>query len=114
MSYEDRQSTCNSGVWKSNRRRLAEGEVRKHWDRVPGAWKQISKQRRRVDVSYDPSMVTALQYGTGMDDEGFKKTCIEEKKEGLHQEITLVCVCRIRIRLYVIMTLNDIYMSNNF
>jgi len=30
------------------------------------------------------------------------------------QQITLVCICRIRMRLYVIMTLNDIYMSNNF
>jgi len=32
----------------------------------------------------------------------------------LHQEITLVYICRIRIRLYVIKSLNDIYMSNNF
>jgi len=31
-----------------------------------------------------------------------------------HQEITLVYICRIRIRLYVIKSLNDIYMSNNF
>ena len=36
----------------------------KHRDRVTGAWKQIRKQRRQVDVSYDPSMVTALQHGT--------------------------------------------------
>ena len=46
---------------------------------MTGAWEQISKQRRRVDVSYDPSMVTALQHGTWMDEEGFKKTCIREK-----------------------------------
>jgi len=45
-------------VQKAIRRGSAEEEVRKHWDRVTGAWKQISKQRRRVDVSYDPSMVT--------------------------------------------------------
>ena len=32
----------------------------------------------------------------------------------LHQEITLVYICRIRMRLYVIKSLNDIYMSNNF
>jgi len=42
-----------------------------------------------VDVSYDPSMVTALQHGTWMDDEGFKKTCIKEKKKrgGIHQPL---------------------------
>ena len=32
----------------------------------------------------------------------------------LHQEITLVYICRIRMRLYVNKSLNDIYMSNNF
>jgi len=31
-----------------------------------------------------------------------------------HQEITLVYICRIRMRLYVIKTLNDVYMSHNF
>ena len=48
---------------------------------VTGALKQISKQRRRVDVSYDPSMVTALQHGTWMDEERFKNTCIKEKDQ---------------------------------
>jgi len=43
---------------------------------VTGAWKQISKQRRRVNVSYDSSMVTTLQHGTWMDEEGFKKTWV--------------------------------------
>ena len=38
----------------------------------------------------------------------------ENLKKILHQEITLVYICRIRIRLYVIKSLNDIYMSNNF
>ena len=72
----------NSRVRKEIRRGSAEEVVRKHRDGVTGAWKQISKQRRRVDVSYDPSMVTALQHGTWiMDDEGFKKTCIREKKK---------------------------------
>jgi len=82
VSYEDRMSTLNSGVRKAIRRGSTEEEVRKHLDRVTGAWKQISKQRRRVDVSYDPSMVTALQHCTWMDEEGFKKTCIREKKTG--------------------------------
>ena len=81
MSYEDRKSTWNSGVRKATRRGSAEKEVRKHPDRVTGAWKQISKQRRRVDVSYDPNMVTALQHGTWMDEEGFKQTCIKEKEK---------------------------------
>jgi len=31
-----------------------------------------------------------------------------------HQEITLVHICRIRMRLYVVKSLNDMYMSNNF
>jgi len=31
-----------------------------------------------------------------------------------HQEITLVYICRIRMRIYVIKSLKDIYMSNNF
>jgi len=77
----------NSGVQKATRRGSAEEEVRKHGDRVIGAWKQISKQRRRVDVSYDPSTVTALQHGTWKDEEGFKKTCIREKKKrgDIHQ-----------------------------
>jgi len=67
VSYEDQKSTWNGGVRKIIRRRSAEEEVRKHRDRVTGAWKQISKQRRQVDVSYDLSMVTALQHGTRMD-----------------------------------------------
>jgi len=72
------------GVWKVIRRGSAEEEVRKHRDRVTGAWKQISKQRRQVDVSYDPSMVTALRHGTWMDEERFKQTCIKarRRKEG--------------------------------
>ena len=60
VSYEDQKLTWNSKVQKAITRGSAEEEVRKHRDRVTGAWKQMSKQRRRVDVSYDPSMVTAL------------------------------------------------------
>ena len=90
MSFdEDRKSMWNSVVRKAIRRGSAEEEVRKHRDRVPGAGKQISKQRRRVDVSYDPSMVTAQQHGTWMDEEGFKKTCIKDKEQrgGTHQPL---------------------------
>jgi len=89
----------NSGVRKAIRRGSAEEEVRKHRD-VTGAWKQISKQRRRVDVSYDPSMVTALQHGTWLDEEDFKKTCIREKKKrgDIHQPFYGTCVADFMLR----------------
>jgi len=89
VSYEDQKSTWNSGVRKAIRQGSAEEEVHKQRDRVTGAWKQISKQRRRVDVSYDPSMVVALQHGTWMDEESFQKTCIKEKEKrgGIHQPL---------------------------
>jgi len=67
VSYEDRKSTWNSGAQKAIRRESPEVDVHKHRDRVSGAWKQISKQRRRINVNYDPSMVTALQQSTRMD-----------------------------------------------
>jgi len=87
VSYDDRKSTWNSRVRKAIRRGLAEEEVRKHRDPVTGVWKQISKQTRRVDVSYDLSMVMALRHGTWMDEESLKKTCIQkkEKRGGIHQ-----------------------------
>jgi len=89
VNYEDRKSTRNSGVQKAIRCGLAEEEVRKHRDCVTEIWKQISKQRRRVDESYDPSMVTALQHGTWMDEEDFKKTSIKEKQKrgGIHEPL---------------------------
>ena len=55
--------------------------MRKHLNRVTGAWKRNSRQRRRVNVSYDPNMVTALQQDTWMSKERFKKTSIKEKKK---------------------------------
>ena len=102
MSYEARKSTWNSGVRKAIRRESAEEEVRKHRDRLTGAWKQISKQRQRVDVSYGLSMVTALQHGTWMDEEGFKKTCIREKtKRGdIHQPFYGTWVADFMLRQY--------------
>jgi len=53
--------------------------VRKYQDRVTGAWGKFCKNKRRVDVSYDLSMVTAPQHSTWMDEESFKKICIKEK-----------------------------------
>jgi len=60
VSYADRKSTRNSRMRKSNRQKSAEEEVRKHRDRVTGAWKHISKQRRRINVRYDPNIVTVI------------------------------------------------------
>ena len=76
VSYQDRSSTWNSEVQKAIRRGSAQEEVCKHQDRVTGAWKQICKKRRRVHVSYNPSIVTALRHGAWMDEERFEKTCI--------------------------------------
>jgi len=47
---------------------------------------------------------TAIEYGE----------CQNYSRLRNHQAITLVYICRIRILLYVIKSLNDIYMSNNF
>jgi len=100
VSYENRKSTWKSGVRKAIRQGSEEEDVRKHQDRVTGTWKQISKQRRRVDVNYDPGMATALQHGTWMDEDGFKNTCIEEKEKrgGIHQPLygTWVANCMLR------------------
>ena len=87
VSYDDRKSSWNNGVRKAIRRGSVEEKVRNHQDRVTGAWKQISKHRRRVYVSSDSSMVTALQHCTWMDAEIFKKSCIKEKEKrgGIHQ-----------------------------
>ena len=72
---------------KAIRRESTQEEMRKHQDRVRGAWKKISKQTRQVNISCDLSMVTAVRSGTWMDEESFKKTCIKEEKKsaGIHQ-----------------------------
>ena len=51
--------------------------------------KQKTKTSIQLSVSYDPSMVTALQRETWMDAEGFKKTCIKEnrKRGGIRQPL---------------------------
>ena len=80
-------STWNSGLQKAIRRGSAEEEVRKHRDRVTGAWKRISKKRQRVDISYDPSMISALRHRIWMGEESSKTTCIRVKGKGggIHQ-----------------------------
>ena len=87
LSYENQKLTWNSGVRQAIRRGSAEEGVHKYQDRVTGAWKQIGKQRRRVDVSYNPNMVRALRHGTWMDERRFKRTFIKEKEKrgGLYQ-----------------------------
>ena len=47
-------------------------------------------------------------------DDFFIACANQQVLDAFHQEITLVYICRIRMRLYVIKSLNDIYMSNNF
>ena len=51
VSYEDRKLTWKSGVRKVIRRGSAEEEVRKHRDRVTGAWKQIIMAANKDDES---------------------------------------------------------------
>jgi len=82
VSYKDQKSTWNSEVRKEIRRGSTEEEVRKHQDRVTGAWKQISKQRRQVDASYDPSLVTAhtVWYMDGCG--GFQKDLYQGGEKG--------------------------------
>jgi len=67
------------------------------------------------------SVVTALEVSNGEDGvdsevlmQYLAQSCERLEHASEHQEITLVYICRIRMRLYVIKSLNDIYMSNNF
>jgi len=50
---------------------------------------KISQLRRRVDVSYDPSMATALQHGTWMDEEVQKDLHQGQEKKGRHPPASL-------------------------
>jgi len=65
MKIESRRGIL--GCKRAIRRGSAEDKVRKHWHCVTGASRHICTQTRRVDVSYDSSMATALQQGTWMD-----------------------------------------------
>ena len=87
LNYEDRKSRWKSGVQKEIRRELTGEEVHKNRDCVTGTWKPICKQRQRVSVSYDPSIVTALWQCRWMEEDRVKKTCIKEgkKRGGIHQ-----------------------------
>jgi len=60
VSYEDRKSTWNSGVVEDDENVIHGFAPARGTDRVTGTWKQISKHKRRVSVSYYPSTLTAL------------------------------------------------------
>ena len=75
---------------KAMTRGSAEDQVRKHRDRVKGAWKQISKPRRRVDESYDPNIATALRHGTWMDEATFKRMYQGKGGKTKHLLVTLL------------------------
>ena len=80
MSYEDRTATWNNGVRKAIRRGAAENEVQKHRELMTGAWKNISTQRRRFEVNYDPGLLELLQEDTWKNDKDFEKTCARKRR----------------------------------
>jgi len=84
VSYEDRKSTWNSGVRKAIRQGSAEEEVRKHRDRVTGAWKQISKQRRHEHAVATRRVSKNLQQGrAGGEGTGYRgdNTCQKKSRD---------------------------------
>jgi len=111
VSYEDRKSTRNSRARKETRRGSVEEEVRKHRDRIT----RSCKQRRRVDITYDPSMAMALRPGTWIDEERFKKTCIKEnpKRETIHQPSYGAWVADFMLRQDAGKSMLEKYLSDN-
>jgi len=81
VSYEDRKLTWNSGVRKAIRRGSVEEKVRKHRDRVTGAWKYVRKQSQRVNVNYNPSMVTALWHGAWIEERRVQKRLVSRRRK---------------------------------
>ena len=63
---------------KRVRRGETKEDVRKYRDRITGALRQISRQRRKANVSYERGtmMIEILQKGTWMDEESLGKTCV--------------------------------------
>jgi len=57
VSYDYRKSTWNNGVRKAIRLEVVENEVEKHRDHIIGLLRQISRLKRRADVSYDRSTI---------------------------------------------------------
>jgi len=98
VTYQDRHSIFNNGVWDAIRRGAAENEVQKHKEKLTGAWRQMSTLRRRYEKwcksddiedcthkrryeeSYQ-SMVKVLQQNTWIDDRKFLKSCVRARAE---------------------------------
>jgi hypothetical protein len=80
VSYEDRKATWNNGVRKVIRRGAAENEVQKHRELMTGAWRQISTQRRRFGVNYDPNLLEILQEDTRKDEKDFEKNLCKKEE----------------------------------
>jgi len=71
--------------------------------------RSVRRRLQEPGLLQDPPALFILHYaGHGIQTKGGQVYLVP------HQEITLVYICRIRMRLYVIKSLNDIYMSNNF
>jgi len=87
MKIECRRGTAGCGRRLDEDQQKRSAQTLGSCDRSLETNQQI--QRRRVDVSYDPSMETALQHGTCIDEESFKKVCIKEKgkRGGIHQPL---------------------------
>ena len=66
---------------KAIRRRAAENEVKKRQDYIVGAPRQVSRQRRKTDVSYDRSMIDVIETSKWMDECSFEKACARKRKE---------------------------------
>jgi len=49
-TYQDCHSTFNNSVGGAIRRGAAENEVQKHEEKLTGAWRQMSKLRRRYEI----------------------------------------------------------------
>ena len=74
-------------------------------------WRDKDHNRTSNSAREAPS---SLMSKSELDTASFKDKPVDSRLVCQHQEITLVYICRIRMRLYVIKSLNDIYMSNNF
>jgi len=79
------------------------------WDTTIGSIKVVTTQGiTTIQLPSGPLSLDGAQWHL------LKHTLDNSEPSALHQEITLVHICRIRMCLYVIKSLNDIYMSNNF
>ena len=108
--------TPTSSPWKHSFRR---NPKKIFWMRSDGVesiyW--AGTESGLMDIYKVPGVIyAAIQWG-GIDllgGHGVRPNGHLQLPWGYHQEITLVCICRLRMCLYVTMTLIDIYISKNF